>query len=56
VRTLGLPVKFSATPGSVRSGAPLYGEHSRAILREYGYPEEAIEALVAQGAVVGGDS
>jgi crotonobetainyl-CoA:carnitine CoA-transferase CaiB-like acyl-CoA transferase len=56
VRTLGLPVKFSATPGSVRSGAPLYGEHSRAILREHGYPEEAIEALVAQGAVVAADA
>jgi len=52
VRTLGLPVKFSATPGSVRSGAPLYGEHSRAILREHGYAEETIEALIAQGAVV----
>jgi crotonobetainyl-CoA:carnitine CoA-transferase CaiB-like acyl-CoA transferase len=34
VKTLGLPVKFSATPGKVRTGAPLYGEHTRGVLRE----------------------
>src|SRR5262245_22689517 len=28
VETLGLPVKFSRTPGRVRSGAPIYGEHT----------------------------
>ena len=37
VKTIGLPVKFSETPGKVRKGAPLYGEHTRAILREYGF-------------------
>ena len=30
VKTLGLPVKFSATPGGVLRGAPLYGESAEA--------------------------
>ena len=30
----GLPVKFSATPGQVRAGSPLLGEHTREILSE----------------------
>ena len=32
VKTIGLPIKFSQTPGKVRSGAPLYGEHTSADL------------------------
>src|SRR5829696_6744978 len=52
VKTLGLPVKFSETPGKVRTGAPLYGEHTRAILAEYGYSPHEIERLVTEGAVV----
>jgi crotonobetainyl-CoA:carnitine CoA-transferase CaiB-like acyl-CoA transferase len=32
VKTLGLPVKFSRTPGGPRHGAPVYGQHSREIL------------------------
>ena len=33
VKTLGLPVKFSDTPGGVRTGAPVYGQHTREVLR-----------------------
>src|SRR5918995_2036796 len=49
VKTLGLPVKFSQTPGKVRSGAPLYGEHTREILRQHGFADSAIDALLAEG-------
>jgi crotonobetainyl-CoA:carnitine CoA-transferase CaiB-like acyl-CoA transferase len=52
VKTLGLPVKFSETPGKVRKGAPLYGEHTRAVLGEAGYSATEIDALVKAGAVV----
>jgi crotonobetainyl-CoA:carnitine CoA-transferase CaiB-like acyl-CoA transferase len=55
VETIGLPVKFSDTPGALRRGAPLYGEHSRDILREYGYSEADIDRLAEDGVVVLGE-
>jgi len=51
VKTLGLPVKFSATPGKVRTGAPLYGQHTREILAEYGFSPEEIDTFIEEGAV-----
>jgi crotonobetainyl-CoA:carnitine CoA-transferase CaiB-like acyl-CoA transferase len=52
VKTLGLPVKFSQTPGKVQTGAPLYGEHTRDILAEHGFSREEIAAFEREGAVV----
>ena len=52
VPTLGLPVKFSGTPGGPRHAAPVYGQHSRAILAEHGFADAEIEELVKSGAVV----
>ncbi|MEW2500857.1 CoA transferase [Amycolatopsis sp. NPDC047767] len=46
VTTPGFPYGFSATPPSVRRGAPVTGEHSGEILRELGYAPERIAALV----------
>ena len=51
VRTLGLPVKFSATPGAVLTGAPVYGQHTREVLRAHGFSDAEIEALAADAAV-----
>jgi len=34
VRTVGPPVRFSATPGSIRRPAPLLGEHTEDVLRQ----------------------
>jgi crotonobetainyl-CoA:carnitine CoA-transferase CaiB-like acyl-CoA transferase len=51
VKTLGTPVKFSDTPGSVRRPAPLLGEHTREVLGELGYTPQEIEALQREGAV-----
>jgi crotonobetainyl-CoA:carnitine CoA-transferase CaiB-like acyl-CoA transferase len=51
VETLGLPVKFADTPGAVRCGAPLYGQHTREVLAEHGFTAAEIDALAAAGAI-----
>ena len=51
VKTLGLPIKFSSTPGKVRKAAPLFGEDTYAVLREYGFGDEEIAAMEQDGAI-----
>ena len=46
---LGFPIKFSATPGTLRSPPPLLGEHNSQVLRSLGYSEQRIAELGAQG-------
>jgi crotonobetainyl-CoA:carnitine CoA-transferase CaiB-like acyl-CoA transferase len=49
ISTLGMPVKFSATPARYRRAAPRLGEDTLAILREYGYDDAEIRSLVDRG-------
>ena len=51
MRTTGLPVKLSATPGAIARRPPLHGEHTREILREAGYADAEIERLAADAVV-----
>jgi crotonobetainyl-CoA:carnitine CoA-transferase CaiB-like acyl-CoA transferase len=51
IRGLGIPVKLSDTPGSVRRPAPLLGEHTDGLLAELGYSASEISALREKGAV-----
>ena len=51
VETIGLPVKFSETPGGVRRSAPQLGEHYAEILGQYDYSTEEIKALIESGAL-----
>jgi crotonobetainyl-CoA:carnitine CoA-transferase CaiB-like acyl-CoA transferase len=52
VKTLGLPVKFSGTPGKVRTGAPVYGQHTYEVLREHGFTDQEISVLESTGAAI----
>jgi crotonobetainyl-CoA:carnitine CoA-transferase CaiB-like acyl-CoA transferase len=55
VRHPGFPVNFSATPASVdRRHAPRLGEHTRELLREAGWDDARIDALVAAGGALAG--
>ena len=45
------PVKLHATPGEVRTRAPLLGEHNEEVLRELGYSVSEIKKLIADGTV-----
>ncbi|MBB4002198.1 CaiB/BaiF CoA transferase family protein [Aurantimonas endophytica] len=51
VKAIGLPIKFSETPGGVIRPAPLLGQHSREVLAEYGWDDDAVDAFLASGAV-----
>ncbi len=48
------PVKFSKSPGAIRSHAPSLGEHGAEVLRELGYDEATIAAMQASGALITG--
>lgn len=52
VKTIGLPVKLSKTPGGVHRPAPLLGQHTNEILLEHGYSESEINELTASGAAI----
>ncbi|PYR17124.1 MAG: CoA transferase [Acidobacteria bacterium] len=51
LRTLGSPIKLSATPPDVCRRAPLLGEHTDQVLAEAGYNEREIAALRQSGVV-----
>ncbi|NLD19917.1 MAG: CoA transferase [Clostridiales bacterium] len=47
-RGFGIPVKFSETPGCINKPSPLLGEDTCAVLKEIGYAQEEIEALIKE--------
>ncbi|MEM0937904.1 MAG: CoA transferase [Pseudomonadota bacterium] len=52
VKAIGLPIKFSDTPGTVARPAPTLGQHGPEILSEHGYSQEEIDTLRQNGAMV----
>ncbi len=50
VRVVGMPVRFSATPGEVRSGPPAVGQHTDEILASVGFDDEEIRSMREDGA------
>jgi crotonobetainyl-CoA:carnitine CoA-transferase CaiB-like acyl-CoA transferase len=51
VRMLGFPMKFSATPCTVRRPAPELGQHSDEVLAELGFSAEQCRALHDKGVI-----
>jgi len=51
VRTLGLPIKLSETPGKVASAAPVFGQHTEEVMKEYGFSSDDVSAFADEGAV-----
>ena len=51
VRQFGVAIKLSDTPGSVRSAAPLSGEHTDVVLKDLGFGADDIAALRARKVV-----
>jgi crotonobetainyl-CoA:carnitine CoA-transferase CaiB-like acyl-CoA transferase len=50
-QAIGCPIHFSQTPARVVRPAPLLGQHTRELLREFDFSTSEIEALLAQGVV-----
>jgi crotonobetainyl-CoA:carnitine CoA-transferase CaiB-like acyl-CoA transferase len=50
-QAIGCPVHFSQTPARITRPAPLLGQHTRELLREFHYSDAEIDALVAQNVV-----
>ncbi len=51
VKAIGLPIKFSDTPGGVRKPAPLFGQHTREVLHELGFSDAEIDRMAELGAI-----
>jgi formyl-CoA transferase len=52
MRSLGSPLKLSATPTNPQRRAPMLGEHTDAVLAEYGFTAAEIASLRQAGAIV----
>lgn len=56
IKTPGFPIRFSKTPSQVVRGAPLTGQHTDEVLRDFGFSADEIAAHAASGAVLRGAS
>jgi crotonobetainyl-CoA:carnitine CoA-transferase CaiB-like acyl-CoA transferase len=56
VKAIGLPIKFSDTPGAVRRAAPIFGQDTRQVLRDHGFSDVEIDQLATEGAIQMPDS
>ena len=55
VKVVAPAVKMSETPAEIRQAAPLIGQHSRAILHEFGFSLDEIEDFLSRKAAAQAD-
>ena len=51
IQMAGLPLKFTETPGEIRSPPPRLGEHTDAVLHRLGYGAEKIQDFAERGVI-----
>ena len=51
LKQIGIPVKFSETPGSLRLAPPNHGEHTLEVLKDLGYEDKEITQMEAEGVI-----
>ena len=51
IKSIGVPVKLSETPASIRRPAPLLGQHSEEVLQENGFSAEEVRRLAEAGII-----
>ncbi len=52
-RGVASPIRFERSKATLRNLPPKFSEHASAVLREFGYSPDEIDALVAAGTVSG---
>ncbi len=50
-RALGCPIHFSATPTQISRPAPLLGQHTRELLKEFGYTDQQVDTFLGTNAI-----
>ena len=50
-KAIGMPIKFSETNNDQSKGAPIFGQHTDAILKDFGYTARQIEEFKSKGVV-----
>ncbi|MCZ8235905.1 MAG: CoA transferase [Inhella sp.] len=50
-QALGCPIHFSATPAQITRPAPLLGQHTRELMKEFGYDDAQVDVFISRNAI-----
>ena len=52
IKAIGCPIKFSGASPASHQGAPVLGQHTSEVLKEYGFSDPEIEEFLKTGAAL----